>query len=51
MEVNFIVKLGSVTDGNCEELIKQSDIDGFLVGGASLKEGFKKIIESSNFKI
>ena len=27
---------GSVNAGNCEELAKQEDIDGFLVGGASL---------------
>ena len=28
---------GSVSEKNCKELAKQSDIDGFLVGGASLK--------------
>lgn len=28
---------GSVNDGNCEELAGQEDVDGFLVGGASLK--------------
>ena len=28
---------GSVNPGNCEELAKMEDIDGFLVGGASLK--------------
>mmetsp|Transcript_40463 Transcript_40463/g.49074 ORF Transcript_40463/g.49074 Transcript_40463/m.49074 type:complete len:328 (-) Transcript_40463:232-1215(-) len=28
---------GSVNAGNCEELAKMEDIDGFLVGGASLK--------------
>ena len=28
---------GSVNDGNCEELAKQEDVDGFLVGGASPK--------------
>jgi triosephosphate isomerase len=28
---------GSVTDKNCRDLAKQKDIDGFLVGGASLK--------------
>lgn len=32
-----IIYGGSVTDQNCQELAKQSDIDGFLVGGASLK--------------
>lgn len=28
---------GSVNGGNCKELAGQPDIDGFLVGGASLK--------------
>jgi triosephosphate isomerase len=28
---------GSVSAKNCKELAKQEDIDGFLVGGASLK--------------
>lgn len=28
---------GSVNGSNCDELAKQEDIDGFLVGGASLK--------------
>jgi triosephosphate isomerase len=28
---------GSVSARNCKELAKQEDIDGFLVGGASLK--------------
>lgn len=28
---------GSVNPGNCEELAKMEDIDGFFVGGASLK--------------
>mmetsp|Transcript_9866 Transcript_9866/g.21501 ORF Transcript_9866/g.21501 Transcript_9866/m.21501 type:complete len:105 (+) Transcript_9866:2418-2732(+) len=31
---------GSVTAGNCETLIQKPDIDGFLVGGASLKPEF-----------
>lgn len=39
-----IIYGGSVTGDNCQELIKQSDIDGFLVGGASLKPDFLKII-------
>jgi triosephosphate isomerase len=37
---------GSVTDVNSDELIAQKDIDGFLVGGASLKPAFIRIIES-----
>lgn len=32
-----IIYGGSVNDGNCNELATQPDIDGFLVGGASLK--------------
>lgn len=39
-----IIYGGSVTGDNCSELIKQADIDGFLVGGASLKPDFIKII-------
>jgi triosephosphate isomerase (TIM) len=37
---------GSVTEQNASSLITQPDIDGFLVGGASLKSGFKTIVES-----
>lgn len=39
-----IIYGGSVTGDNCNELAKQTDIDGFLVGGASLKPDFIKII-------
>lgn len=39
---------GSVTEKNAPELAKQADIDGFLVGGASLKAGFKDIVEAFN---
>lgn len=40
---------GSVNDGNCEELAKQEDVDGFLVGGASLKgPSFVKICNANN---
>ncbi|KAL6866889.1 triosephosphate isomerase [Trichoderma novae-zelandiae] len=35
---------GSVSEKNCGELSKQPDIDGFLVGGASLKPAFIDII-------
>lgn len=38
---------GSVTEKNCGELAKQPDIDGFLVGGASLKPAFVDIINSN----
>lgn len=39
-----IIYGGSVTGDNCRNLSKQADIDGFLVGGASLKPDFIKII-------
>jgi len=41
-----IIYGGSVTEQNAGSLISQPDIDGFLVGGASLKAGFKTIVES-----
>jgi triosephosphate isomerase len=37
---------GSVSDANCAELIALPDVDGFLVGGASLKPAFKTILET-----
>jgi len=37
---------GSVNAKNCKELAKQPDIDGFLVGGASLKPEFVDIINA-----
>ncbi|KAI1722123.1 triosephosphate isomerase domain-containing protein [Ditylenchus destructor] len=41
-----IIYGGSVTADNCVELGKKPDIDGFLVGGASLKLDFVKIINA-----
>ncbi|CAE8695751.1 unnamed protein product, partial [Polarella glacialis] len=38
---------GSVTPENCAELISKPNIDGFLVGGASLKASFMDIILKS----
>ncbi|OAK93872.1 Triosephosphate isomerase [Phaeosphaeriaceae sp. SRC1lsM3a] len=38
---------GSVSEKNCNELAKQPDIDGFLVGGASLKPAFVDIINAN----
>lgn len=35
---------GSVNGGNAKELFSMQDIDGGLVGGASLKEEFEKIV-------
>lgn len=37
---------GSVTDKNADELISKPDVDGFLVGGASLKDAFKEIVRA-----
>jgi triosephosphate isomerase (TIM) len=39
---------GSVTGKNAGELITKPDVDGFLVGGASLKDDFKNIIDACN---
>lgn len=36
-EKTRIIYGGSVSEKNCKDLAKQKDIDGFLVGGASLK--------------
>jgi len=37
---------GSVTGSNCRELAQKGDIDGFLVGGASLKPEFVQIVNA-----
>lgn len=42
-----IIYGGSVTDLNAKDLIVKPDVDGFLVGGASLKPAFKTIVEVS----
>lgn len=39
---------GSVTGKNSDELIGKPDVDGFLVGGASLKEDIVNIVASCN---
>jgi len=41
-----IIYGGSVTADNARELAAKPDIDGFLVGGASLKPDFVKIIKA-----
>ncbi|XP_072281090.1 triosephosphate isomerase [Pyxicephalus adspersus] len=43
-----IIYGGSVTGGTCKELASQPDIDGFLVGGASLKAEFIEIINAKH---
>lgn len=49
-EKTRIIYGGSVTEKNALELAKQPDVDGFLVGGASLKPGFVDIINSASAK-
>jgi len=39
---------GSVSAKNCKELAGKADVDGFLVGGASLKPEFSEIINANN---
>jgi len=41
-----IIYGGSVTGTNCKELALGADIDGFLVGGASLKPEFVEIVNA-----
>lgn len=45
-----IIYGGSVNGGNSKELASQPDVDGFLVGGASLKPEFIDIINSATVK-
>ncbi|KAL8710051.1 MAG: hypothetical protein Q9220_005322 [cf. Caloplaca sp. 1 TL-2023] len=45
-EKTRIIYGGSVSEKNCKELATQADIDGFLVGGASLKPAFVDIINA-----
>uniref|UniRef100_A0A0G4FLB0 Triosephosphate isomerase n=1 Tax=Chromera velia CCMP2878 TaxID=1169474 RepID=A0A0G4FLB0_9ALVE len=45
-----IVYGGSVSDSNCVGLFANEDIDGFLVGGASLKPAFIPVIDSAKAK-
>lgn len=46
-----IIYGGSVTAKNSSELSKKGDIDGFLVGGASLKPEFREIITAVGNKL
>ncbi|XP_021813694.1 triosephosphate isomerase, cytosolic [Prunus avium] len=45
-----IIYGGSVNGANSKELAGQPDVDGFLVGGASLKPEFIDIIKSAEVK-
>jgi triosephosphate isomerase (TIM) len=43
---------GSVNASNCAELIREPNIDGFLVGGASLKlKEFQEILDQASKNI
>jgi len=46
-----IIYGGSVNAANCKELSTQGDVDGFLVGGASLKPEFVEIINAKTSKL
>lgn len=46
-EATRILYGGSVTAANCRELAKCQDIDGSLVGGASLKKEFIEIVNAT----
>jgi len=41
-----IIYGGSVTETNCDNIIKLEDVDGFLVGASSIKPTFRDIFES-----
>ncbi|KVI05152.1 triosephosphate isomerase, cytosolic-like [Cynara cardunculus var. scolymus] len=45
-----IIYGGSVNGSNCKELAGLQDLDGFLVGGASLKPEFMDIIKAAEVK-
>lgn len=43
---NGVGLIGSVTAANCKDIGNKADVDGFLVGGASLKPEFADIIKA-----
>ena len=45
-----IIYGGSVNSKNCGDLIQIQNVDGFLVGGASLKPDFADIVKSAELK-
>mgnify|MGYP002652832318 CR=1 FL=1 len=46
VDATRVIYGGSVAAKNCKELASQPDIDGFLVGGASLKPEFADIVNA-----
>ena len=49
-EATRIIYGGSVSASNSAQLAQEKDIDGFLVGGASLKPDFLEIIKAGAAK-
>ena len=49
-EATQILYGGSVKVANCKELAAKPDVDGFLVGGASLKPDFTEVMNSADVK-
>lgn len=47
----WVFLAGSVNGGNCKELAAQPDVDGFLVGGASLKVFLLPLHTPNEFRI
>lgn len=47
-EATRIIYGGSVNDKNCTTLISLPDVDGFLVGGASIKPNFRTLVDLAN---
>ncbi len=43
-----IIYGGSVGGANCRELARMPNVDGFLVGGASLKDEFWQIVSAAS---
>ncbi|KAI9678596.1 MAG: triosephosphate isomerase [Caeruleum heppii] len=50
-EKTRVIYGGSVSDNNCKDLARQKDIDGFLVGGASLKPAWFKLALSMSIDV
>lgn len=48
---SYAIVIFAVNAANADSLAKQPDVDGFLVGGASLKPEFLKIVDSWKRKL
>jgi triosephosphate isomerase len=47
-QIKYLTKFKSISDVNATELIKKEDIDGFLIGCASLEPAFHTTVEACN---